>query len=167
MKHWIKSTFLVVGLAFWVSGAVAQDEPEGPLVAALAVERIDIDGETQEEALVAADVASPGDLLQYTGRYTNISEEALTGLVINGPIPTNTVFEEDGLSVSQKADFEVLVEGEPWQSLPAFKMITMQDGSKMRVPATADDYRQIRWRLNEALVPEATLVTVYRVRVSE
>jgi hypothetical protein len=61
----------------------------------------------------------------------------------------------------------VLVEGEPWQSLPAFKMITMQDGSKMRVPATADDYRQIRWRLNEALVPEATLVTVYRVRVSE
>jgi len=167
MKHWIRSAFLTASLAFWISGAAAQDDPEGPLVAELSVERVEVDEESKEETLIAAEAASPGDLLQYTGRYTNTSEEPLAGLVINGPIPANTIFEEGGLSVSQEADLEVLIEGEAWQGLPASKTVTMQDGSKKRVPATPADYRQIRWRLTDVLAPEATLVTVYRVRVEQ
>lgn len=165
MRHWIKAA-LAVGLAF-LPGIAAAQESTGPLSASLAVERVEIDQETNKEVMKPADTASPGDLLQYTARYTNVSEEPLSGLVVNGPVPANTVFLKEGLAISQEASLEVLIAGEPWQGVPAFKTVTLEDGTKKRVPAEPADYREIRWRLADPLAPKATLVAIYRVRVKE
>ncbi|WP_457813422.1 hypothetical protein [Sinorhizobium meliloti] len=51
--------------------------------------------------------------------------------------------------------------------MPAYKTVTLEDGTKSRVEAEASDYRQIRWRVSEALPPGATLVTTYRVQVEK
>ncbi|PST27363.1 hypothetical protein C7U60_02435 [Mesorhizobium plurifarium] len=154
-------------VAFASSFAAAQEQkPASPLAASLSVQSVAVD-EGGKESFSPAKSAAPGDLLQYTGRYGNMSKEPLSGLVINGPIPANTFFVDAGRAVSHKAAFEVLIEGEPWQVLPAYKTDILEDGTKSRVEAQASDYRQIRWRLSEALAPGATLVTTYRVRVEQ
>lgn len=168
MRHWTKALMLaaVLGLASWT--ASAQEASESPLMTNLAVEKVEIDEESEEEVLTPAPTASPGDLLQYTGRYTNVSDAPLNGLVVNGSIPVNTVFSEEGTSASVAAVFEVLVSGEDdWQSLPAFKTVTSEDGTETRVPAEPADFREIRWRLAGPLEPEETVVTVYRVHVAQ
>jgi len=113
MRYWIKAALFAAGLAFSAGMAFAQDAApsEGPLAAKLTVERVVFDEESKKETLVAAETAAPGDLLQYKGTYTNISEVPLAGLLVKGPIPSNTVFSEGGLSVSAKATLEVLIEG--------------------------------------------------------
>lgn len=166
VRFWFVSACFAVALALAPWGASAQDQkPAGPLSASLAVQSVEVE-EGGKETLSSAEAAAPGDLLQYTGRYSNVSPEPLPGLVINGPIPANTSFVKAGLAVSHKAAFEVLIDGEPWQGLPAYKTVSLPDGTQNRVEAEASDYRQVRWRLADALAPGATLVTVYRVQVN-
>jgi uncharacterized repeat protein (TIGR01451 family) len=165
VRHWIISSLLAAGLSLASWNVLAQEQA-APLSASLAAQSVET-GEDGKETFSSADAAAPGDLLQYTGRYSNVSKEPLSGLIINGPIPANTSFIDAGLAVSQKAAFEVLIEGESWQSVPAYKTVVLADGTKSRVVAEASDYRQIRWRLAEALAPGATLVTVYRVQVGQ
>jgi len=169
MRYWIKAALFAAGLAFSAGMAFAQDAApsEGPLAAKLTVERVVFDEESKKETLVAAETAAPGDLLQYKGTYTNISEVPLAGLVVKGPIPSNTVFSEGGLSVSAKATLEVLIEGEPWQTLPAYKTVKQPDGKEERVVASPSDYKELRWKIWEALEPKETLVTIYRVKVEQ
>ncbi|WP_011580857.1 MULTISPECIES: hypothetical protein [Chelativorans] len=166
MKHWIRAFFIAAGFAIAPFSAVAQEASQSPIEAKLVVQRVEFDAETKKEMLISAKTASPGDVLQYTGTYTNLSDTPLAGLVINGPIPDNTIFTTDALKVLDDATFEVLVPGEPWQTLPARKTIKKPDGTEVRVPAGPEDYKEIRWKLSDPLAPEETLTTVYRVKVS-
>nr|WP_274868110.1 hypothetical protein [Sinorhizobium meliloti] len=167
MRHSITSSIFAAGLMLLSWSAAAQDQkPASPLSANLGVQSVEI-GEGGKETFSPAEAAAPGDLLQYTGRYENVAKEPLSGLVIIGPIPSNTSFVDAGRAVSLKAAFEVLIDGESWQGVPAYKTVTLEDGTKSRVEAEASDYRQIRWRVSEALPPGATLVTTYRVQVEK
>ncbi|MDW9416833.1 hypothetical protein GOB15_20800 [Sinorhizobium meliloti] len=167
MRHSITSSIFAAGLMLLSWSAAAQEQkPASPLSASLGVQSVEI-GEGGKETFSPAEAAAPGDLLQYTGRYDNVAKEPLSGLVINGPIPSNTSFVDAGRAVSLKAAFEVLIDGESWQGVPAYMTVTLEDGTKSRVEAEASDYRQIRWRVSEALAPGATLVTTYRVQVEK
>jgi len=169
MRYWIRAALVAAGAILSAGTAFAQDASpsEGPLSAKLVVQRVVLDEESKKETLVTAESASPGDVLQYTGTYKNVSDQPLAGLVVRGPIPSNTVFSEGGLSISAKASLEVLIEGEPWQALPAYKTVRQLDGTEERVPAKPTDYKEVRWKVSEALDPQESLVTVYRVRVSQ
>lgn len=167
----IRSTLLAAGFAVLAGSAIAQDAAPAapaaaPLTAQLAVAAVTIDKATSKEVLAPAGAAVPGDVLQYSSSYKNVSDQPLGGLVVNGQIPANTAFTAAGLSVSQQATFQVLVEGEDWQGLPAYKTVKHDDGTTERVEATDADYTQIRWQLSGPLPAGATLLTVYRVRVN-
>ena len=123
------------------------------------------DGTFQEE-LVSASTASPGDVLQYNTIYTNVSDSDLIGLTANGQIPFGTSYLESSAIITSDAIFEVLVEAEEWQELPAYKTIITEEGNEVRVEASAEDYSQIRWLISNALEPEQTVRATYRVQVN-
>lgn len=165
--RWIKIILFAAGLTTLSCLASAQDNPtEGPLTAKLAVASVVIDPATNKEVLKPAGTAAPGDTLQYTSSYSNVSGQPLSGLIVNGQIPPNTTFLPSGLSISQDATLEVLIDGESWQELPAYKTVTREDGTTERVKATEADYKQIRWQLAGPLEAGESLVTTYRVQVN-
>lgn len=141
-------------------------EGDNPLAAKLTVTKV-VNAGTEDEAAVDAKTAGPGDILEYNGSYSNVSEEPLEGIMIEGPIPDGTGYVPDATEASLAATFQVLVEGEDWQELPAYKTIVLEDGTEERVEAGPSDYVQIRWALEEPLAPSTTFTTQYRVRVSQ
>lgn len=177
MKHIFTTTALAMALlitpaASWSQESQTAEQPaetsESPLTAVLEAVRVDLvqaaDG-TMVEKLVPADTVLPGNILEYTGSYTNISASSLIGLIVNGPIPASTNYVEGTQSVSIGAVFEVLIEGEDWQEIPAYKTVTDENGQPQKVEASASDYAQLRWRLTEPLDPEGVAKTTYRVIV--
>lgn len=170
VMRWIAPGIIAVAMVLLPLAAQAQDQDQaqtqtGPLEATLMVEAVTVDQESGEETLVQAASAGPGTVLQYTGLYSNVSDDPLTGIIVRGPVPENTTFIPENLSASEPSEFEVLVEGEPWQTLPAYKTVTKEDGTTERVEALPSDYMEIRWRLTEPLEPDVTLTTIYRVRI--
>ena len=118
-----------------------------------------------KEVLAPAKRVSPGEVIEYRVRHKNQSREPVRGLIVQGPIPRGTVYVANSATSRAKAVFEVLVPGEAWQRLPAYKTIVDKDGKKRRVRAHASDYRAIRWRMAEPLGAGATIENHYRVRV--
>jgi uncharacterized repeat protein (TIGR01451 family) len=181
MKHLMTPLILAITLLLSPMTALAQESEatapateeaseavESPLSAVLVAQRVELtEGEdgAMVETLVEAATAAPGDVLQYTGTYTNMSDTPMVGLIVNGPVPSGTGYVGGSQSASVDAVFEVLIEGEEWQELPAYKTITDENGAEQRVEANPSDYQQVRWRLNEALAPEASAQTSYRVAV--
>ena len=145
------------------------DEAESPVEAVLEAFLVQTtaneDGTFQEE-LVSASTASPGDVLQYNTIYTNVSDIDLIGLTANGQIPMGTSYMESSAIITSDAIFEVLIEAEEWQELPAYKTIITAEGNEVRVEASAEDYTQIRWRISNALEPGQTVRATYRVQVN-
>lgn len=118
------------------------------------------------ETLLTAETASPGDIIQYSAVYENVSEAPLAGLIMNGPVPSGTTFVSASQQIDTEAVFEVLISDEPWQELPAFKTIVDANGKEQRVEAVPSDYRQLRWRLDDSIAPEGVVTSIYRVRVN-
>jgi uncharacterized repeat protein (TIGR01451 family) len=145
------------------------DEAKSPVEAVLEAFLVQTtaneDGTFQEE-LVSASTASPGDILQYNTIYTNVSDIDLIGLTANGQIPMGTSYLESSAIITSDAIFEVLIEAEKWQELPAYKTIVTAEGNEERVEASAEDYTQIRWLISNALEPEQTVRATYRVQVN-
>ena len=52
------------------------------------------------------------------------------------------------------------------KELPAFKTIVAENGEEQRVAAGPVDYNQLRWRLEDALEPEGSIESVYRVIIN-
>ena len=190
MKHILPSLILSLGLVLVPLSATAQDateaeppatsetstaeeqataEAESPITALLEAFIVNLvedgDGNMVEE-LVVATRAEPGDTILYRTTYTNVSDASLAGLVANAPIPAGTTYLADTASISAEAVFEVLIENEDWQELPAFKTIVDENGEEQRVEAGPADYIQLRWRVTEALEPEGSIGTDYRVTIN-
>jgi len=149
--------------------ATGEDASEPPLTATLAVAQVvlveNVEGELIE-TFEPATTALPGDTLQYTAVYENVSETAIGGLVVNGPIPSSTSYLAGSENITVDAVFEVLIEEEEWQALPALKTIILEDGTEQQVEASPNDYIQLRWRLDNPIEPEDSITAVYRVRVA-
>lgn len=120
---------------------------------------------TRVENLVPADVATPGDVIEYVVTYENVSESDVVGVIFNAPIPANTTYIDGSAAVSAEAAFEVLITDEDWQSLPAYKTVVDESGNETRVEATASDYIELRWRINTNMAPETSIRTSYRVSI--
>lgn len=190
MKHILASLILSLGLLVVPLSATAQEtteaeppaasetsagdeqaapEAESPVTAVLEAFIVNLvedgDGNMADE-LVAATRGEPGDVILYRTTYTNVSDASLVGLVANAPIPAGTTYLGDTASISVDAIFEVLIEDEDWQELPAFKTIVDDAGEEQRVEAGPADYTQLRWRVTDSLESEGSIGAEYRVVIN-
>ena len=147
--------------------ALAQDSiaepPVSSALTAMVVER----AASGEERFRPADEVIPGDIIEYRIAYRNQSGGALSGFIVEGPIPAGAIYVAGSAANVNDAALEVLVDGEDWQREPAYKTVTTLEGARTRIPATPSDYRAIRWILTKPLSDQTAVAGVYRIQVRQ
>lgn len=102
---------------------------------------------TSKVEWIAPDNIVPGDKVGYRISFTNKGEQAAADIVLNNPIPNNTIY-VDGSARGANSDIVFSVDGGNQFAKPE-QLFVEVDGKK--VPATAKDYTHIRWTLTSAL----------------
>ncbi|MEQ3636311.1 hypothetical protein [Alcanivorax sp.] len=119
-----------------------------------------------KEVVEEATEASPGDIVEYRLTYTNNGDQPLSGLVITGPIPTNTVYLKGSAATQVNADFTVSIDnGDSFQAEPITKIVTGENGQAKNVEVSPSDYTQVRWQPKGSLQPDQVQEYRYRVTV--
>jgi len=98
---------------------------------------------TSKVEWVEAKSIIPGDKVGYRIHVENTGTDAADNLVLNNPIPDNTVY-VDNSARGANSKIEFSVDGGKQYGLPEQLFIT-REGKKL--PATAKDYTRVRWTL--------------------
>ncbi len=105
-------------------------------------------------------------IVEYRLTYTNNGDQPLSGLIITGPIPANTVYLENSAATQVNADFTVSIDnGDSFQAEPITKTITGENGQSKNVEVSPSDYTQVRWQPKGSLQPDQVQEYRYRVTV--
>ena len=119
------------------------------------------DGQAERRLIDAVSVVS-GDELRYTITFTNEGGEAVDAgsIVITNPIPEATEY-LDGTAFGAGTDIVFSTDGVSFAS--AAELIVEQAGSE--TPASAKDYKTIRWVFGPELEPGETGNVSFNVRL--
>ena len=148
VKHMKKSLLIVASLmaAVWVTPALAAGDVELKLSALEEITVVDKQGKKVVKH-VKPDHIEPGDVVFYSITYHNKGKKAVEHIVINDPIPENTVYIA-GSARGEGAEITFSVDGKHFA--PADKLMVKGEDGKMR-PARSDEYHHVRWRLTASL----------------
>ena len=110
---------------------------------------------------------APGQTIQYKLTYSNNSDNSFKGLVVTGPIPTNTHYLANTAVTKVTAQRLVSIDGgKTFEKEPVKRQKRMPDGSLKTVIIPANKYTHIRWKANDALVSKGQQQYTYRVKVN-
>jgi len=110
---------------------------------------------------IAADKIEPGDVIVYTMTYHNQGDAAADQLVINDPIPKDTVYIA-GSANTKHAVVTFSLNGKHFASAKQL-MVSLKNGKKRL--ARVDEYRHIRWTLVSALAAGKKGKVSFKARV--
>ena len=156
------------GIALVLIGGPAHAES---LVSVFSFSVVEVTQEGAED-LVERDSVRPGEVIQYQIRHENGTDEDLSGLVVQAPVPEGVSLTLDGQSSSIPAVFEVQAELDPeqegleWSTLPAVRKVLAEDGALREEPLPEADITAVRWTLSEPLEADDVALNTYRVRVN-
>ncbi|KJZ20994.1 hypothetical protein TW80_05200 [Loktanella sp. S4079] len=125
-----------------------------------------------EETLVARSEVRPGETIEYAITHSNMTEGDISGLSVFAPIPDGVTLALGTEFSSVDAIFEIQAEIDPelegleWSTLPAFRTVIAEDGSKSQEPVPADAIAAVRWNLESTLAGGETTLNTYRVVVN-
>ena len=132
----------VAGLTLAAGRTLAEAPPVTGRIDAYLVTRAD-DG---SERLRAAEVAEPGETMEFRIEFTNAGEEPASGITVVNPVPANTRFLPDTDGADVAARFEVSVDGgESFEPEPVTRIETQPDGSQAEVVIPPEQYTHVRW----------------------
>jgi len=119
------------------------------------------DDGTVSEKWVAADKIVPGDKVGYRISYNNTGSDSATGVVINNPVPENTLYVANS---AQGADSQITYSADAGKNFArSAELVVEKDGKNRK--ARAEDITHIRWTLPEAVAPKASGSVEFQVRV--
>lgn len=119
------------------------------------------DNGTSKVEWVAPDNIVPGDKVGYRIRFENTGNEAAENIVLNNPIPENTIY-VDGSARGANTDIVFSVDGGDSFAKPE-QLFIEKDGQQIQ--AQAKDYSHVRWTLTNALPSGETGSVQYVVQV--
>ena len=151
------AVFLLAGVAF-AKGAV-----EGTIEAFIV--HTDAKG---VETIKQTRTAEPGQVMEYRLSFSNNGEDAVKGLKIVDPIPSQTTFIPQSDSTDVTADFEVSIDGgKTFETEPVLRIETRADGSQIEITIPPEQYTHLRWNAKDTLNSGGEMqVYSYRVRVN-
>ena len=109
-----------------------------------------------------ADTVEPGEAVIYTNSFTNTGKQPADNIVINMPVPENTVYLDGSGS---ETGYEVVFSIDRGVSFAKPEKLTVSDSNGSQRQALAEEYTNLRWTKLAPLVPGATGVTEFRVRI--
>lgn len=113
------------------------------------------------EALASAQSVKPGDLLQYSTVYSNLTPRTVSRLVASLPIPAGTEWVATGTLPSTVS---ASLDGAVFAPLPLMRKTRRADGQWVEVAVPLAEYRALRWP-EQQLAAGASFTTTARVRV--
>lgn len=105
--------------------------------------------------------ASPGEVIQYTASYRNLSSKSLSQLAPTLPIPVGTEYVADSAA---PAATEGSLDGKSFERLPIRRPQKLADGSEIYVVMPNRCIRALRWSAGD-LPAAGTFIASARVRV--
>lgn len=165
------STRLLAGFIAVSAIATAQAAYADALTAQFGFSIVETD-DNGDELLIERDTVRPGETIEYALEHKNVSDDPLSGLVLNGPIPDGVTLAAGSQTSSIAAVFEVQAELEPeiegleWSTWPAERKVIDADGTARIEPLPAEAVEAVRWTLDEALPSGETAQNSYRVIVN-
>ena len=99
-----------------------------------------------KETLSKADAVRPGDLLQYTVSYKNVSAAAVGNVALTLPIPAGLNYlPQARLAIPAQASLD----GTTFQALPIKRSVRLADGKTVEQVVPASEYRALRWQVGQ------------------
>lgn len=120
-----------------------------------------------DEVFVEASVAQPGDTIEYRIQHTNNTDGNLSGFVVNGQVPTGTVFVGGSQTNPENVVFEARYDGGQWGQPPLRRVVKGEDGATKEVIVPPKEYVAVRWVRKQELVARGKSQVRYRVRVAQ
>ena len=131
---------LGVGLADEAS-AQARQALQGRLEQA----RVQLDS-AGKETLAKADSVRPGDVIEYTVSYKNVSPAAVGNVALTLPIPSGLHY----LPLTKlQPPSEGSLDGSTFQSLPLKRLVRQADGQTAQQIVPLSEYRALRWQVGQ------------------
>lgn len=111
------------------------------------------DDGTVKKTLEAAESLFPGDEVVYLVSFSNIGDQTIDNLVVNDPVPEQTIYKV-GSMYGSAAVGEVSVDG--GNRYGRLDRLTVVGENGKPQPATAADVTDVRWLVNYSLQPGQT-----------
>jgi len=102
---------------------------------------------TSKVEWIAPDNIVPGDKVGYLIRFKNNGKEAAADIVLNNPVPENTIYVDDS---ARGANSNIVFSVDGGKQFAQPEQLFVEVNGK-KVPATAKDYTHVRWTLQSAL----------------
>ena len=138
MKRIIASLCLLPSLAF------AQVELSTDMFEVVETQQ---DNGTSKVEWVKPDNIIPGDKVGYRISFKNTGDQPAADIVLNNPVPENTVYVGDS---ARGANSDIVFSVDGGQQFAKPEQLFVEVNGK-KVPATAKDYTHVRWTLTSAL----------------
>ncbi len=158
--HRIVSLFMAVVLAAAVVPAHADQKVRSQMLAYV------VTSDNGVETLKEASTAEPGNTLEYQLAYTNTSAEAVSGLTVSVPVPTNTRYQALSAKTGIPSNFEVSIDGgKSWESEPVKRLRKDKSGQLQEVIVPVEEYTNLRWLVKRPLKGGEVQQFKYRIQV--
>ncbi len=158
-------------LLFLMISMAAQTPQDSPLqiqmaVSKIVMKKIQRDGKWILQYQRKADVqeAKPGEILEYTIRYTNISQQILNKIQIIGPIPANTYLQKDSIRNQQVGQMYASADQGKTYQVPPLQKILVENGKSKTVLIPETEWTHLKW-LVPSLNPLQSITVRYWVVV--
>lgn len=109
-----------------------------------------------------ADKVLPGEIVQYSTLFTNISTKPANNINITNPIPKHTVYLANTASGAHCNIVYSIDGGKKWAK-PEYLNVQGNDGKMY--PAKPSDYTHIRWEYQGDLQPQERKAVSFQVRL--
>jgi uncharacterized repeat protein (TIGR01451 family) len=119
-------------------------------------------GADGREALASAEVAKPGDVIEYVATYRNTTHEVVRNLEATLPIPPHTEFIPGS---ARPAGARASLDAREFSSVP-LRRKALRDGREVEEAVPYGEYRYLRWAPAN-LGAQASLTYRARVKVLE
>lgn len=155
----MKRLLVLIAVLSAISGA-AQAAERGGLAVELTAQRIVV--EAGKESRTSADLARPGEIIEYRATYTNTGLDAAKNVAATLPIPAA------GLEYLPQTGSPRIVlaslDGKTFEPVPLKREVRLTDGTRQLVDVPFTEYRFLRWSLGD-LAAGATTTVAARMRV--
>jgi uncharacterized repeat protein (TIGR01451 family) len=144
----------------WSQAASSTGE-EQPVTAELVAVKVLLDTQGRE-VFVDAEAANPGDIIEYRVTYRNHTNDLIRGLKATLPLPLGMEYVPQSASPRKVL---ATVDQTRFEEVPLRRVVRKADGSREVVKIPYDQYRALRWKIDQLKAGRSTLVTA-RARVA-
>ena len=114
-----------------------------------------------KSVLKPAAKGSPGDVIEYSGTYRNVSAAGVNKLQATVPVPPGTTFIADS---AQPAQAQASTDSTRFAPMPLMRTVKQPDGKEHKEAVPLAEYRALRWEIG-SLAAGGSAVVSLRTRI--